>query len=572
MTDLKLRKCKECGKMFKPSSARQFYCKDIHYRPCPVCGKLVEVKRGTFNDPPRCCSKACAVKLRQSTCLNLYGTVDPGNSDIGKEKRKQTCLKKYGVENPAVLESSVVKAKQTCLNRYGVDSYSKTSEQRDRIKKLWSEKSESEISEISDKRRKTCLEKYGVENPRQCPEIQDKMKHNLFEQYGVTCSFWKPDIRERTLANHKKSVRDPELQARITKTMIDRYGGRGFGTDYMSQAMIRKYGKAYAAQVPEFVEKQKQTCYERYGQLPILSDEAWQHNRDARLKNNGFSRISKVNRDIAKRLNDLGIDTEFEKIIESRWFDICLPNSNIVIEVDPTFTHASQENEAFHTKVDKYYHRDKSKLAEKHGYRCIHIFDWDYIDIILNSLIENKQIIYGRNTDIHVVSNEIAAEFLNTYHYQKSVSGIEIAVGLFYEDELMSLMTFGSPRYNSNYEWELLRYVTHPKYSVVGGSQKLFKAFVENADPQNIISYCDRAKFTGDVYSKLGFQLVRTNSPGKIWSKGKQHVNNSLLMSLGYDKLFKTDYGKGTNNEQLMIDNGWKSVYDCGQAVYEWVR
>lgn len=47
-----MKKCKECGKLFVPKG-RENYCSDIHYRPCPVCGKPVEVKY--FSDPPRKC-------------------------------------------------------------------------------------------------------------------------------------------------------------------------------------------------------------------------------------------------------------------------------------------------------------------------------------------------------------------------------------------------------------------------------------------------------------------------------------------------------------------------------------
>lgn len=45
--------CKECGKQFEATSARVAYCSDIHYRPCPICGKPVEAKY--LSDPARRC-------------------------------------------------------------------------------------------------------------------------------------------------------------------------------------------------------------------------------------------------------------------------------------------------------------------------------------------------------------------------------------------------------------------------------------------------------------------------------------------------------------------------------------
>ena len=53
MSDIIMKKCKECGKMFMPRSAKQQYCDEKHYRPCPVCGKLVYAKY--LSDPARRC-------------------------------------------------------------------------------------------------------------------------------------------------------------------------------------------------------------------------------------------------------------------------------------------------------------------------------------------------------------------------------------------------------------------------------------------------------------------------------------------------------------------------------------
>lgn len=56
---MEMKKCKECGKLFTPKNSRSQYCDDKHYRPCPVCGKSIEIKY--LSDPtPRCadCRKA----------------------------------------------------------------------------------------------------------------------------------------------------------------------------------------------------------------------------------------------------------------------------------------------------------------------------------------------------------------------------------------------------------------------------------------------------------------------------------------------------------------------------------
>ena len=116
----------------------------------------------------------------------------------------------------------------------------------------------------------------------------------------------------------------------------------------------------------------------------------------------------------------------------------------------------------------------------------------------------------------------------------------------------------------------MLRLCTESSYQVVGGSKKIWSNFLRLYNPQSVVSYCDRSKFSGEVYEHLDFLLADKGYPGKRWSKGKQVVNDTLLIAKGYDQIFGTNYGKGTSNEKLMLEHGWLPIYDCGQARYEW--
>ena len=60
--------------------------------------------------------------------------------------------------------------------------------------------------------------------------------------------------------------------------------------------------------------------------------------------------------------------------------------------------------------------------------------------------------------------------------------------------------------------------------------------------------------------------------PNKIWSRGSDKITHNLLLSRGYDQLFGTAFGKGTSNEQLMLDHGWLPVDDYGQAAYIYMK
>lgn len=70
---LEMKKCKECGKLFTPKSKLSKYCDETHYRPCPVCQKLVVAKY--LSDPARCCSGKCRFEFgkmnKEESTLNV---------------------------------------------------------------------------------------------------------------------------------------------------------------------------------------------------------------------------------------------------------------------------------------------------------------------------------------------------------------------------------------------------------------------------------------------------------------------------------------------------------------------
>ena len=145
-----------------------------------------------------------------------------------------------------------------------------------------------------------------------------------------------------------------------------------------------------------------------------------------------------------------------------------------------------------------------------------------------------------------------------------------------YKNQIVSLVTFGKPRYNKNYEYEFLRFCNDSQYSVFGGTNKLFNYFIEKYRPNSIISYSDRAKFEGKFFNNLGFVKEKETKPACHWYniKTKQHFLDNSLRAIGADRLLGTNYGSikecGMNNKDIMLKEGFVEVYDCGQSVYVW--
>ena len=483
----------------------------------------------------------------ERTNLERYGAKNPYASKKVREKIKKTNLERYGVENVWSKGSPILdKIKDTNINKYGVDNPAKT----DEIKQTISSKNKLKASEALINRHKTNLERYGVKNIRELDEINDKIKQTNLERYGAESPFQSDEVREK-----------------IKKTNLEKYGVENVLSSNEVQEKIKqtnyeRYGVPYTLQADEVKESIRQTNLERYGVEYYCETE---HARE----NNKPYKISKINKEFSDILTSLNINNDLEFSIRHKSYDIKVDNT--LIEIDPTFTHNTSlpafSNE--HISID--YHLNKTKLANENGFKCIHVFDWDDKDKIINMFLP-KSILYARQCEVKEISLKEANDFLNLYHLQNGLMKQDVCLGLFYNDSLVEVMTFGKPRYNKNYEYELLRLCTHKDYTITGGTQKLFKYFIDNYKPKSIISYCDISKFSGDVYERLGFSLKSTSKPARHWYnvKTKQHITDNLLRQRGFDQLFGTNYGKGTSNEMLMIEHGFVEVYDCGQSTYIW--
>lgn len=472
-------------------------------------------------------------KIKQ-TKLERYGNA--GYHNI--EKMKQTNLERYGVENVFAAKEILDKKKQTYVDHYGVDHPMKN---KDFVENLVKTKKQKDYNYNNpSKSKQTRLQLYGDETYHNI----EQMKQTNLERYGVEYACKNPNISQK-VSDTWKNKSTEELESIINKR---------------KQTCLEKYGVDNPWKSEEIKDKIKQTLLDKYGVY-----NSWQL---------GQGSISKINRLFENLLQSNYIDYEMEFALLNKRYDFKV--NNILIEINPTYTHNSTfppifANENIHDKpLDKYYHLEKTKLAQENGFRCIHIWDWDNWNKII-SLLTPKKKIYARKCKVKEVSKNEINIFLNNYHLQNTCTGQSICYGLYYKNELIQVMTFGKPRYNKKYEYELLRLCTHKDYIVIGGSKKLFNYFLNRHKPNSIISYCDNAKFSGKVYTDLNMQQLSAGTPSKVWSKLDEKITDNLLRQRGFDQLFKTDYGKGTSNEELMVNHGWREVYDCGQSSYSWI-
>ena len=254
--------------------------------------------------------------------------------------------------------------------------------------------------------------------------------------------------------------------------------------------------------------------------------------------------------------------------LDNNELDIYIPSLKIGIEYNGLYWHSENFR-----KIN--YHIDKTNFFEAHGIQLITIWedDWLFKPEIVKSIIFNKLVksdrIFARKCILKIVSSEETKKFLNENHLQGECND-SIRYGLFYENELVSLMTFGKSRMILNSDtiennYELLRFCNKLNFTVIGGASKLFNYFKKNNKFENIISYANRDISTGKLYKKLGFNLVKKTKPGYWWCKDNHKFHRSNFMK--HKIVAKEDYDS-TSESQEMIARGYFKVWNAGNLKY----
>jgi hypothetical protein len=246
--------------------------------------------------------------------------------------------------------------------------------------------------------------------------------------------------------------------------------------------------------------------------------------------------------------------------------DILLPEDNIGIEYCGLYWHSELNGKS------KWYHKIKYEKAKKENIRLIQIFEDEWIhkkEIVksrLKSILNKNDTIYARKCIIREIDSSVSNNFLEQTHIQGKGYG-EINIGLFHNDELVSVMKFSKLSKAKGYKiipenvYELNRFSS--KINVVGGASKLFNYFIKNYTPIKIISYSDLRWNTGNVYKILGMTETGITTPNYWYIKKDYRIHRYKLKKNINDPKNITEW-------ELRKSQGWNRIWDCGHKKYIW--
>ena len=493
------------------------YMYDIKNIPICICGKELNFR----GRPDKIYNEFCSVKCSSTNV-----------SDKRMETLEKSNMEKYGVKNVFQIDSIKQKIKNTCLEKYGFHNHNKSDTIKNKIKSTNLEKYGIEYyigsTEFIEKSKVTCLEKYGANHPMKNSDIKEKLKNVFIKKYGTNTISENEEFRKDNFGLAKNTNYIKYIGNSISLFKCD------LGENHQFEISKNTYINRTKSNNPLCT-----ICY------PIS-------------ENNSIKELE-VLRFIEKNYKG--------KILhgyrDNLEIDIYLPELNIGFEFNGLYWHSEEYKE-------KNYHLDKLNYFKKKGIKIINIWedDWDNKNDIIKSQIKNclfltENKIFARKCTIMEVPS---SEFLDDNHIQGNVPS-SLKLGLFYNGELVSLMTFDNFEGRKKMEnggWNLSRFCNKINYNVIGGASKLFKYFIRKYNPSRIISYADKSWSDGSLYYKLGFKLKYET---KI--DYKYIVNNIRENKTKYKKtkLIKEKI-IGTEKE-IMKSLGYKRIYDCGKIKFE---
>jgi hypothetical protein len=258
------------------------------------------------------------------------------------------------------------------------------------------------------------------------------------------------------------------------------------------------------------------------------------------------------------------IETSDRDILEGKELDIVLPDLGIAFEFNGEYWHRED-------KVGKNYHLNKTKDTIDFGYQLIHIYESEWAtkkEIVksrIKSILGSTSKIFARKCIVKEI--RFPKDFLNTNHIQEQGSPTSVNLGLFFENNLVAVMTFSSPRFSKEYTYELVRYCSILNTTIVGGASKLLKYF-KNKYMGSIISYSDKRWSIGSLYSTLGFKYSHTSVPNYRYYKRLTSLSRYKCQKHLLKTLFPNSFSEELTEKEIMSLEGYYPVYDCGNDVW----
>jgi hypothetical protein len=571
------KKCKygNATPFFKYATGYRTFCGTGKKCKCKLEFMSVKMKEMTHSMNED--QKKSKTEKTKKTNLEKYGG-HFSKTDEFKNRVKQTSIEKYGVENYSQTNEYKEKVKQTNIEKYGVFQYSQTNDFKERVKKTnlerYGAESPMQVDEFKEKLKQTILERYGVENPMQMDEFKNKIKQTNLERYGVESYSRTEEFREKAKQTNLERYGDHpsrtlSVKEKVKQTNLERYGveiykRKHYNPDYMDifdnsedfKKILYEHGTYMLAEMINCDVSTVHLMANQYNiPLPPRPKSYQEEQMVQFLENNNISFITNT-----KKIIPSGLELDFY-----------FPNHNLAIEINGLYWHSEISG-----GKDKNYHYNKWKDCNELGITLLSINEDEFYErqqfwfnkiLYMTGKLSLKKI-HARKCKVVELDN--VSEFLNEHHLQGSCNSTH-KLGLIYEDQLVSVMTFGNPRSNKSGTIDLSRFCNHSGYLISGGASRLLSNFIKKYgnDYDEIISFSDNNYSNGTVYKTLGFSLDYNLSSDYKYIINEKTYHKALYRKAAIFKKFDIPEDiKDCSEWELMQYLGHDRIWDTGKKKW----
>lgn len=501
------------------------------------------------------------IELECKECKNIFSTEF-------KHRDKKFCSRKcyfsFSKKNKLVGKKKYdsVREKRICL-QCGNEFTERIKYERkicsQECRNIWNSNPTNKEERIK-KSKDALLEKYGVDSLYKLEEFQKKSKENFYKKYDVDHPMLVPLFKQKL----KDKVRKNHLLELIPKLVVN-------NLKLLEDYTLNKNGntsKPYSFQCIKCDNIFTSTLLGS-GKIPICR------------KCYPITKNSKLEEIIKDFLNNNGIKhiDNNRTILNGYEIDIYVPEFNLGIEVNGNYFHSELNGEK-----NKEYHLNKTIISNNKNIKLIQIFEDEVLQkkeitlSRLSSLLNINSKIYGRKCIIREVSKKISKDFLNENHIQGDSIDM-FRYGLYYNDILVSLMTFGLKRNvlgnkeKTIDEYELIRFCNIKQTNVIGGFSKLLNFFIKLKSPKKIITYAD-IRWSGinpekTVYYKNNFNFIKSTPPNYWYVDTKNFMRRYHRFAYRKDVLVKEGFSKDKTEWEIMKEKKFDRIWDCGSMKFE---
>lgn len=276
----------------------------------------------------------------------------------------------------------------------------------------------------------------------------------------------------------------------------------------------------------------------------------------------------------------IGKQVKFEENYIENNFNVDFKINNILIKI-------------INIKTDNVKFKDKNILFntfnyfKNNNYRLITIYSDELenkTDIVLSkishilNLNNNLSKIYARNCYVKEINRKDKNYFLDKNHIQGSDKS-NIHLGLYYEDKLVSVMTYVKPRKSlgidnstSEYDYELSRFASLNDHIIVGAFSKLFEYFKRNYEWNKIITYADLRYSVGNLYKINNFKISHYSKPSHYYvNLSSNNIKREFRFKYRKQMLkqiFPESYDDNKSEKEIMEENNFYHLYNLGNIAF----